>query len=152
MITNSSVVDEIRRNDDDHAYYAYGYGMGDDVNVLTARAVLQSRADDGTPSSVIHILLPNDLSRCLYGLLDSGSSLSLALESATPPPDTEWREEQTATLVRSKAGKFETSAVAELTIVLPEFSVHRAEVTFAFHRDDTKMSPGAPVYDFILGA
>ena len=152
MITNSSIVDEIRRNDDDHAYYdAYGYGMGDDVNVLT-RAVLHWRAeDDGTPSSVIHILLPNDLSRCLYGLLDSGSSLSLALESATPPPDTEWREEQTATLVRTKAGKFETSAVAELTIVLPEFSVHR-EVTFAFHRDDTKMSPGAPVYEFILGA
>ena len=144
MITDS-VVDEIRRNDDSYAY-AYGYGMGDEVNVLT-RAV-KSRDDDGTPSSVIQIRLPNDPSRRLYGLLDSGSSLSLALESATPP-DTEWTE-QTATLVRTKAGKFETSAVAELTIVLPEFSAHR-EVTFAFHRDDTKMSPGAPVYDFILG-
>ena len=127
---------------------AYGFGLGDEVNVLTRS--LQSKADgeDGTPSAVIQIRLPNDPTKRLYGLLDSGSSLSLALASSTPP-DTEWTE-QTATLIRTKTGHFESGAVSELTILLPEFSSHR-EVKFEFHRDDTKLSPGAPVYDFILG-
>ena len=103
----------------------------------------------GEPSGVLQIRVMSNPTRKLYGLLDSGASLSL-VSARVLPKDTQWHP-VTSTTVRTKTGSFMTKEKANLQVMFPEFSSHRI-VAYSFYRDEALMTTsGHANDDFVLG-